>query len=173
MNAPTFSPAAHPQLTLAFLAGALVATLAGLIGLGGAEFRLPLLIGLFGFVALEAVVLNKAVSLIVVAAALFFRSRTVPIGEVISHASIIVTLLCGSLLGAWLGADLATRLSHRALYGVIALLLLGIALLLLVAHEPNTAGKPLLVGSAPLPEWHPVSSSGSSRPFSASPAGNF
>src|SRR5882757_8725973 len=143
---PTF--AVHRQLVLAFFAGALVATLAGLIGLGGAEFRLPLLIGLFGFVALEAVVLNKAVSLIVVASALVFRSRTVPIGEVASHASIIITLLAGSLVGAWFGADLATRLSHRALYRVIALLLLGIALLLLVAHDPSTAGQPFLVGSA-------------------------
>lgn len=92
--------------------------------------------------------LNKAVSLIVVAAALLFRSRTIPMGEVLSHGSIILTLLGGSLLGAWLGADFATRLSHRALYRVIALLLLGIALLLLVAHEPNTAGKPLLIGIA-------------------------
>jgi hypothetical protein len=31
-----------------------------LIGLGGAEFRLPLLIGAFRFVALQAVILNKA-----------------------------------------------------------------------------------------------------------------
>ncbi len=60
----------------------------------------------------------------------------------------IATLLGGSLLGAWLGADLATRLSHRALYRVIALLLLGIALLLLLAHEPSTAGKPVLIGTA-------------------------
>ncbi len=30
-------------------AGAAVGLLGGLIGLGGAEFRLPLLIGLFGF----------------------------------------------------------------------------------------------------------------------------
>jgi uncharacterized protein len=106
LNVRPFTLATHPQLALAFVAGALVAALTGLIGLGGAEFRLPLLIGLFGFVALEAVVLNKAVSLIVVAAALLFRSRTVPIGDVISHASIIVTLLGGSILGAWLGADL-------------------------------------------------------------------
>ena len=33
----------------AFSAGAVIGTLGGLIGLGGAEFRLPLLIGLFGF----------------------------------------------------------------------------------------------------------------------------
>lgn len=141
------SLAIHRPLAWAFAAGALVASVAGLIGLGGAEFRLPLLIGLFGFVALEAVVLNKAVSLIVVAAALLFRSRTVPFAEVISHAPIVVTLLGGSLLGAWFGADLATRLSHKALYRVIAVLLLGIALLLLLAHEPSTAGEPLLSGT--------------------------
>jgi hypothetical protein len=41
-----------------------------MIGLGGAESRLPLLIGVFGFAALQAVILNKALSLVVVAAAL-------------------------------------------------------------------------------------------------------
>jgi len=44
----------------AFGTGALIGTLGGLIGLGGAEFRLPLLISLFGFEGLEAVILNKA-----------------------------------------------------------------------------------------------------------------
>jgi uncharacterized membrane protein YfcA len=43
--------------------GAGVGLLGGLVGLGGAEFRLPLLIGLFGFVALQAVIVNKAMSL--------------------------------------------------------------------------------------------------------------
>jgi uncharacterized membrane protein YfcA len=47
----------------AFGAGALICTLGGLIGLGGAEFRLPLLISYFGFVGLEAAILNKAASL--------------------------------------------------------------------------------------------------------------
>ena len=50
-----------------FGSGAAIGALGGLIGLGGAEFRLPLLIGLFGFAALQAVILNKAISLIVVA----------------------------------------------------------------------------------------------------------
>jgi hypothetical protein len=48
--------------SLAFAGGAAVGALGGLIGLGGAEFRLPLLIGLFRFPALEAVILNKAPS---------------------------------------------------------------------------------------------------------------
>ena len=46
----------------AFLAGAAVGLLGGLIGLGGAEFRLPVLIGAFQFAALEAVIINKAMS---------------------------------------------------------------------------------------------------------------
>jgi uncharacterized membrane protein YfcA len=46
--------------------GALIGTLGGLIGLGGAEFRLPLLMALFGFAALQAVIVNKAMSLVVV-----------------------------------------------------------------------------------------------------------
>jgi uncharacterized protein len=37
-----------------------------MIGLGGAEFRLPLLIGLFGFVTLQTVIVNRAMSLAVV-----------------------------------------------------------------------------------------------------------
>lgn len=60
----------------------LVGTLGGLIGLGGAEFRLPVLIGPFRFAALEAVILNKAMSLVVVASALPFRAGTVPFGAI-------------------------------------------------------------------------------------------
>ncbi|XVQ11147.1 hypothetical protein ACQP1W_00795 [Spirillospora sp. CA-255316] len=41
-----------------------------MIGLGGAEFRLPMLIGAFGFATLAAAILDKAMSLDVVAAAL-------------------------------------------------------------------------------------------------------
>ena len=62
----------------AFGGGAIIGALGGLIGLGGAEFRLPLLIGAFRFGALQAVILNKAMSLVVVASALPFRAATVP-----------------------------------------------------------------------------------------------
>lgn len=136
------------QCLPAFVAGLVIGTLGGLIGLGGAEFRLPLLIGLFGFVALEAVIVNKAVSLVVVASALLFRSVTVPFEAIGANISIVATLLGGSLLGAWVGADLATRLNNRTLLRVIAVLLLGMAILLLAAHGPATAGAALPHGLA-------------------------
>ena len=100
----------------AFGSGAAIGALGGLIGLGGAEFRLPLLIGMFGFGPLEAVILNKAMSLIVVASALPFRARTVPLAEIAAHWPVVANLLVGSLVGAWFGASWATRLSSETLY---------------------------------------------------------
>jgi hypothetical protein len=65
-----------------FGSGGIIGTLGGLIGLGGAEFRLPLLISLFRFRGLEAVILNKAISLVVVGTALPFRAATVSFAEI-------------------------------------------------------------------------------------------
>ncbi|MFC7487070.1 sulfite exporter TauE/SafE family protein [Knoellia sp. CPCC 206453] len=115
-------------------AGAAVGLLGGMIGLGGAEFRLPLLIGLFGFLALQAVILNKAMSLLVVATALPARLIAVPLDQITPHWPIIVNLLAGSLLGAYLGATWATRMRSRTLYRVLAALLILIAAALLATH---------------------------------------
>eukprot|EP01038_Epipyxis_sp_PR26KG_P003934 gene3934-5644_t len=109
MHTTTFCGNTWPRNLQALLAGAAVGALGGLIGLGGAEFRLPLLIGLFGFAALAAVIMNKAMSLIVVASALVFRLRSVPVDEMLVHWPIVVNLLAGSLLGAWWGASWATQ----------------------------------------------------------------
>ena len=132
---------------LAIGSGALIGTLGGLIGLGGAEFRLPVLISLFHFAGLEAIILNKAISLVVVATALPFRASTVSFSELGSHWPIIVNLLAGSLAGAWAGAEWATRLKTETLYRIIAVLLFVIAGVLLFAHDA-VAGLPLFVGWA-------------------------
>jgi uncharacterized membrane protein YfcA len=121
--------------------GGVVGLLGGLIGLGGAEFRLPMLIGPFGFGALEAVILNKAMSLVVVACSLVFRSGTIPFGEMFDHWFIVANLLAGSLLGAWIGASWATRLAGKQLYRVIAVLSVGIAVVLLSATAQNLASR--------------------------------
>lgn len=148
IGTPQSVPTAARTSWGAFLGGALIGVLGGLIGLGGAEFRLPLLISAFGFVALEAIIVNKAISLIVVASALVFRSHAVSPTAVLAHGSIIVTLLAGSLFGAWFGADLATRLKSQNLYRIIAVLLVGIAAVLLATHGSLGSGRPLLVGTA-------------------------
>lgn len=124
----------HGRPAAAFLAGALVGVLGGLIGLGGAEFRLPILIGVFGFAALAAVILNKAMSLVVVATALPARLTAVPLDELTPHLGVVLNLLAGSLLGAWLGASWATRMRSATLHKVLAALLVLIAAALALNH---------------------------------------
>lgn len=146
VTAPAFARAVSRNSPAAFGGGAVIGALGGLMGLGGAEFRLPLLIGAFRFAALQAVILNKAMSLVVVASALPFRAAAVPFGSIAAHWSIIVNLLAGSQLGALSGASWATRIASQTLYRVIAVLLLGIAVVLVIGHDmaPTSA---MLVGA--------------------------
>lgn len=131
----TTAPAPHTRsLATAALAGGAVGVLGGMIGLGGAELRLPLLIGLFGFLALQAVIVNKALSLVVVVTAIPARLVAVPPADLVEHWSIVVNLLGGSLLGAYLGAIWATRLPSASLHRVLAVLLALIAALLVATH---------------------------------------
>jgi uncharacterized membrane protein YfcA len=127
------------NVPLVLLCGGAVGLLGGLIGLGGAEFRLPLLIGVFGFVALEAVILNKATSLVVVAASLPFRAASVPLESIAERWDVLTMLLPGTLVGAWIGAGLATKLRSRTLYRVLAVLLVLIAATLLLGHNPGAS----------------------------------
>jgi hypothetical protein len=111
-------PALPRSLPAAFAAGAGVGVLGGLIGLGGAEFQLPLLIGVFGFLVLQAETMNKAMSLIVVLTALPARLVAVPIDTVTPYWFVVVNLLAGSLIGAWIGATWATRMRSATIYRV-------------------------------------------------------
>lgn len=126
--------ALRAALPLAFVSGAVVGVLGGMIGLGGAEFRLPLLIALFGFAALQAVILNKAMSLVVVLTALPARLVAVPVSELAPYWSVVLNLLAGSVIGAWVGASWATRMRPVTLYRVLAVLLVLIASALLANH---------------------------------------
>ncbi|MGW6978868.1 sulfite exporter TauE/SafE family protein [Streptomyces sp. NPDC054932] len=132
-----------------FGAGAAIGVLGGMIGLGGAEFRLPLLIGLFGFAALSAVILNKAMSLVVILIALPARLGSVPAAEIAARWPVAVNLLAGSLLGAWVGATWAVRMRSSTLYKVLAALMVLMAAALVVTH--TTA-----LGTLDLPQWAQV-----------------
>ncbi|MFB8201664.1 TSUP family transporter [Kitasatospora purpeofusca] len=160
------------SMPMVFSAGAAVGVLGGMIGLGGAEFRLPLLIGLFAFAALSAVILNKAMSLIVVLAALPARLAAVPASEVAGHWPVAVNLLSGSLLGAWAGATWVVRMLSSTLYTVLAALMVLMAAALLVTHVSPWARSHCRCGPRCPPVSRPGSASAWSRRSWAWPVAN-
>lgn len=89
---------------------------------------------MFGFVALAAVIVNKAMSLIVVITALPARLAAAPFSDVTGQWTVVVNLLAGSLVGAWVGATWATRMRSATLYKVLAGLLVVIAAALVASH---------------------------------------
>ncbi len=122
------------QFIQGFSVGGFVAVLAGLIGLGGAEFRLPLLIAVFKLDILKAIILNKATSLVVVIFALFFRTSEIPFEELFEYKMIIFNLLLGSLVGAWFSAGIVTKIDKDLLKDIVFMLLLIIAIVLVFEH---------------------------------------
>lgn len=116
---------------LALLTGTPIGCLGGLIGLGGAEFRLPVLVGLFKFSARKAVALNIAISLITVFSAICFRMPKINIDTLIPLLGVMISIVAGSMTGAYFGADFSKKVTENLLKKVILILLIGIGCLLI------------------------------------------
>lgn len=103
----------------------------GLIGLGGAEFRLPVLKAVFHYSTRRAIALNLAVSLVTLVASLAIRLRVSSQGALLPLLPVVAGLISGSILGAYLGASYASRISIAQLDRWVFLLLVGIGALLI------------------------------------------
>lgn len=120
------------QNVWAFCWGALIGVLGGLIGLGGAEFRLPVLVSFYKFRTLQAIVINLIVSLVTVLFSFIFRVGLVNLDR--SHAPIIFDILIGSLIGSYIGVRFATRINEHTLTRIVALFLIALSLVL-IGHD--------------------------------------
>jgi uncharacterized protein len=143
----------------AFVSGAAVALLGGLIGLGGAEFRLPLLIGLFALYAHRAVRINLLVSLATLAMSAVARLGFLGSTNTYDLHLEIAGMLAGGVVAAWIGAGMLARIPKARIMGVIAVLLLVTAGLL--AAEAMWAGL----------NWSPLAAGSPIRPVAALAAG--
>ena len=76
-----------------FLTGASIGTLGGLMGLGGAEYRLPVLVAAFRFGTLQAIILNLVISLVTVFFSFIFRTSSIALETVFSCGFLVVILL--------------------------------------------------------------------------------
>lgn len=104
----------YASAVAAMLAGAGVGVLGGLIGLGGAEFRLPLLVGPFAIPLRRAIFLNLAVSLFTVLAGLAGRLAAGSAAPIVP-LHVVMALMAGGAAGAYLGASWLVGASSVAL----------------------------------------------------------
>jgi uncharacterized membrane protein YfcA len=115
----------------AFAWGALVGVLGGLIGLGGAEFRLPVLVSIFNYRTLEAIIINLIVSLVTVIFSFVFRSGTIGLENVAANLAVVINILAGSLIGSYVGVHYATRINERTLNRVVVVFLIFLSIVLI------------------------------------------
>src|SRR5215204_1573491 len=116
----------------ALLYGAPIGLLGGLIGLGGAEFRLPVLAGVFRYPARRAVALNLAISLVTVVSALLIRGGTLSLAPLLGLLPVVVAMIVGAVSAAYVGTALVHRISEHLLERVILVFLVVIGTALIV-----------------------------------------
>ena len=123
---------AVPRPAAAFLYAVPIGVLGGLIGLGGAEFRLPVLLGPLGYPARQAIPLNLAVSLVTLAASLAMRGRALTLASVQPLMAAMLALIGGAVVAAFIGATVGARLSTTHLERIMVFLLVGIGAALML-----------------------------------------
>ena len=116
----------------AFCFGGAAAILGGLIGLGGAEFRLPILIAIFELYPQRAIRVNLLISLATLAASAVARLGFVHTTNVASFSVEIVGMVVGGIAAAWIGAGALSRIPKQRVIPLIGVLLIAIAALLVL-----------------------------------------
>lgn len=130
MNAQT--PMKNRKPLLAFIWAVPISLLGGLMGLGGAEFRLPVLAGPLGYQAKQAVPLNLAVSLVTIVVSLLIRGQTLPLVDLLRFRPVLASLIAGAAITAYLGASWVRRISNEQLERIILVLLVAVGIALFV-----------------------------------------
>src|SRR5262245_41970147 len=118
-----------------------IGSLAGLVGLGGGEFRLPVIMHSVGFDAKSAVPLNLLVSAVTVGFAIASRSWSVSLTPIVPHLHEIAGLALGGIASAFLGTRLIDALDLKRFVQLIGGLLAVMGCLLIVeAASPLQPG---------------------------------
>lgn len=99
--------------SLGFLSGILIGAAAGMIGVGGGEFRIPVLMHVLRLPVRIAAGANTVIGLVVVVLGAIRRLPQHKWNE--GDGTIVVAMGIASLAGAWLGARLANRIPIQPL----------------------------------------------------------
>jgi uncharacterized protein len=114
------------------LVGFVVGVAGGLIGLGGAELRLPYLVGVLRLTPHQAVPVNLAVSVFTIAAAIPVRLVVLRVANLEAFVTETVAIVLGAIIAAYLGVVWLRRLSAQSLGRIIFVLLVILGLSMIV-----------------------------------------
>jgi uncharacterized protein len=121
-----------PNSLIAFISSIPIAMLGGLIGVGGAEFRLPVLTGLLKRSARQSISINLAVSLITLFTALVTRLSVLSGFPWIELLPVLIAMTLSAMLSAFIAAGFAARIPVHLLERWMKILLTVIGILLIV-----------------------------------------
>src|SRR6185503_15339077 len=107
----------YPRANIAALSATLTGAAAGFIGVGGGEFRIPVLVDLLGLPLTAAGAVNLLVGLFTVALSLYRRGGLQ--ATTADDIALVIVMGAASLVGASLGAYLRDKVPRRPLKAVI------------------------------------------------------
>ncbi|MEM0058482.1 MAG: sulfite exporter TauE/SafE family protein [Candidatus Bathyarchaeia archaeon] len=114
------------KVPVAFLFGFILGVAAGLIGVGGGEFRIPVLLHVVGLPIVAAIAVNLLVGLLTVVVSFMRRFQ---LGLLNGHSvNIALTMSATSIIGAYLGALLTDRIPEKPLKRLLAVFLVVVGL---------------------------------------------
>ncbi len=114
--------ATEPSEPRSFVAAAYAApigVLSGLTGLGGAEFRLPIIAGVLGYSTRSAIPIDLCVSLLTLVTSLIVRARSLSLTLVVPLLPIVAAFIAGAALASFAGPAIAARLSDERLRRIV------------------------------------------------------
>ncbi|MEM2440094.1 MAG: sulfite exporter TauE/SafE family protein [Candidatus Bathyarchaeia archaeon] len=119
-------PTTTSKISFAFLFGLLLGVAAGLIGVGGGEFRIPVLLYVIGLPVITAIAVNLLVGLLTVVVSFLRRFQ---LGLLNSHSvNIALFMSATSIIGAYVGALLTDRMPEKPLKKLLAAFLVIVGL---------------------------------------------
>ena len=116
------------KIIVASLSSAVIGLLSGLIGVGGGEFRLPILIGFLRLPVLFATATNLIIGVLVSATTFIFRFSLMT--QMALRAALFLSVV--SLIGGYLGATLSGKIKEHIISYILTgfLVLVGFKLML-------------------------------------------
>lgn len=126
------------KITIAATFGFLIGFVAGLLGVGGGEFRIPVLICVIGFLVPIAASSNLLIGLLTVSVGL--TSRLIFGLALPPIYGVIIAMSLASILGAYMGASITGKIKEVYLRWALAILLVSLGLKLVYdafTHEES------------------------------------